>query len=433
MRKIGLIAVGLIMSASTFAQSKYGATPADSVTCIEALATYKTYIKAEPKLALKIWKEAYGTCPGARKTLYTNGVKIYKHFIKQEQDAVKKDLLIDTMLTIYDQRIQYFGQEGFVLGQKGQAMLVYRSKEKENIYNTLDKAVGLTGDKTGSGTVVAMMFATINLEKAGKKTPEEVVAMYAKLMNICAANKNNPKPKVVAKYVKAEGKLGNVTSKYLTCETLVPMAEKNFEANKDNLDWLKKTSRILKKKKCFSAPIFAKVAEAHLALEPSAAAAESMGKLFASKKDYAKAIGFYKQALEMSEDDEEKAEISMGIAKTYTYKHDYAKAKSYALKAARLDTDWGEPYILIGDLYAQSAKTCNDGELGKYGVYWAAVDKYKKAKAIDGSVSSVASKKIASISAHFPVTKDLFFYGAKAGDSYAVKCWINESTTIRTK
>lgn len=431
MKNLGLIVIGLMISVATFAQGKYGATLEDSVTCIESLATYKTYIKAEPKLALEIWKKAYAVCPGSRKTLYTNGVKIYKHFIKEEQDATKKELLIDTMLTIFDQRIQYFGQEGFVLGQKGQKMLVYRPKQKEETFAILDKAVGLTGDKTGSGTIVATMFAIINLEKAGKKTPEEVVAMYAKLMNICAANKNHPK--YAAKYAKAEEKLGNVTSKYLTCETLVPMAEKNFEANKENLDWLKKTSRILKKKKCYEAPVFAKVAEAYLKLEPSAAAAEGMGKLFASKKEYSKAIDFYKQAFEMSEDDEEKAEISMGIAKTYTYKHDYASAKSYAMKAARLDTDWGEPYILIGDLYAQSAKSCDDGELGKWAVYWAAVDKYKKAKAIDGSVSNVASKKIASISSHYPVTKDLFFFGAKVGDSYTVKCWINETTTIRTK
>jgi len=431
MKKIGLIVLGLIISVSTFAQGKYGNTPADSVTCIEALATYKTYIKAEPKLALKIWKEAYGVCPGSRKSLYTNGVKIYKHFIKQEQDAAKKELLIDTMLTIFDQRIQYFGQEGYVLGIKGQALLVYRSKEKELTYETLDKAVNLTGNKTGSGTVVAMMFATINLEKAGKKTPEDVVAMYEKLTNICSANIDHPK--YAAKYLKAQGKLDNVSSKYLTCETLVPMANKNFEANKKNVDWLRKTTRILKKKKCYNDPIFAKVAEAYFKLEPSAAAAEGMGKLFASKKDYAKAIEFYKQALGMAEDNNQKAEISMGIAKTYSYKHDYASAKTYALKAAKLKSGWGEPYILIGDLYAQSAKTCNDGELGKYGVYWAAVDKYKKAKAVDGSISSVASKKIASISAHFPVTKDLFFYGAKAGDPYSVKCWINESTTIRTK
>ena len=36
--------------------------PEHSVTCIESLATYATYIKAEPKLALSIWKKAYAIC-----------------------------------------------------------------------------------------------------------------------------------------------------------------------------------------------------------------------------------------------------------------------------------------------------------------------------------------------------------------------------------
>lgn len=432
MKKLGTVVLGLMLSMTSFAQVEYGNTPEDSVTCIEALATYKTYIKAEPKLALSIWREAYTICPGSRKTLYTNGVKIYKHFIKEEQDPAKKELLIDTMLSIYDQRIQYFGQECYVQGQKGQKMLVYRPKEKEKIFELLNKSIEGCGDKSGSGTVVATMFAIINLEKAGKKTPEEVVAMYEKLINICEANKDHPK--YADKYAKAVDKLGNVTAKYLTCETLVPMAEKNFEANKENVDWLRKTMKILKKKKCFSAPIFAKVAEAYLPLEPSASGYEGMAKLMVFNKEYSKAIDFYKKALELSEDDEEKAELAMGIAKVYSYKKEYASAKSYALKAAKFDTDWGTPYILIGDLYAQSAKSCNDGALGKYAVYWAAVDKYKKAKAVDSSIASTANKKIANISTHYPTTQGIFFVdGAKAGDSYTVKCWINETTTIRTK
>ena len=65
MKNLGLVLIGLMISATTFAQGKYGATAADSVTCIESLATYATYIKAEPKLALSIWKKAYAICPGS--------------------------------------------------------------------------------------------------------------------------------------------------------------------------------------------------------------------------------------------------------------------------------------------------------------------------------------------------------------------------------
>jgi len=435
MKKSALIVLGIVLSTTTFSQSKYGATPEDSITCIESLI-YKDYLKNEPKLALELWRKAYAVCPQSQKSLYINGVKLYKGLIKKaKDDAAKKQALIDTMLSIYDQRIEMFGQKGMVLGMKGQSMLVYQPKEKEKIFETLNQAFELTGKKTQSGTLVALMFATINLEKAGKKTKEDVVGMFEKTVAICSANKD--KPKTGKRYVAAEEKIQNVTSPYLDCEVLVPMAEKNYEANKANLSWLRTTVTLLKRKDCYEtgagAAIFSKVAGAYFELEPSASGADGMGKIFLSKKEYGKAIEFFNKAIDMAETDEEKAEYMMSIAKANLYKNSYAQARSYAIKAAGLKKGWGAPYILIGDCYAQSYKSCDDGELGRFGVYWAAVDKYKKAKAVDASVAGVANKKIASISARYPETKDVFFYSKKSGDAYTVGCWINETTTIRTK
>ena len=45
MKKIALILVGLTFSLTTFAQGKYGATPKDSITCIESLI-YKGWMGA---------------------------------------------------------------------------------------------------------------------------------------------------------------------------------------------------------------------------------------------------------------------------------------------------------------------------------------------------------------------------------------------------
>lgn len=433
MKKIALILVGLIISVGSFAQGKYGATPEDSITCIESLI-YKDYMKSEPVLALSLWRVAYKTCPQSQKSLYINGVKMYNVLAKKEKDAVVKKAYIDTMLLIFDQRIEMFGQKGMVLGMKGQKMLSTK-QDKELTFNILNEAIELTGNKTQSGTCVAIMFSIINLEKAGKKTKEEVVLMFEKTSAICAINKDNVKGG--ARYVKAAEKIQNVTSPYLDCTVLVPLADKNFEANKENVDWLRTTMRLLKKNKCYStdegAVIYGKVAESYFAVEPSANGAAGIATIYLGKKDYTKAIEWFQKAVDMSETDDEKAEYTMSIAKAHSYKRSYANARTFALKAAKLKSGWGAPYILIGDCYAQSYKSCDDGELGRYGVYWVAVDKYKKAKAVDASVASKANKKIASISSRYPATKDVFFYGKKSGDSYTVGCWINESTTIKTR
>lgn len=433
MKKLTLILLGLTLSLTTFSQGKYGATPEDSVTCIEALSIYKENMKIDKKMALDYWRVAYNTCPKSQKSLYINGVKIYKELAKKEKDATVKAAYLDTVFSIFDQRIEMFGQRGSVLGLKGQSMLATK-QDKEKTFNTLNEAIELTGNKTQSGTLVAIMFSVINLEKAGKKTPEDVVALFEKTTAICAANKES---KQKERYAKAAEKILNVTRPYLDCKVLVPLADKNFEANKENVDWLRTTMRLLRKNKCYqdeaSAAVFGKVAEAYFAKEPSANGAAGIATIYLSKKKYSSAIEFFQKAIDMAETSDEKADYTLSVAKAYSYKKSYSQARTFAKKAAGLKPGWGEPYILIGDLYAQSYKTCDDGELGRFGAYWAAVDKYKKAKSIDGSVSGIANKKIASYSSHFPETKDVFFYGKKKGDSYTVKCWINETTTIKTK
>ncbi|MEZ4906742.1 MAG: hypothetical protein R2771_03650 [Saprospiraceae bacterium] len=37
-----------------------------------------------------------------------------------------------------------------------------------------------------------------------------------------------------------------------------------------------------------------------------------------------------------------------------------SNARANALKAAQLKSNWGKPYILIGDMYSKSAKSCGD-------------------------------------------------------------------------
>ena len=83
-------------------------------------------------------------------------------------------------------------------------------------------------------------------------------------------------------------------------------------------------------------------------------------------------------------------------------------------------------------MYATSAKECGDNDLTNRVAYWAAVDKYYKAKSVDPSVEDLANTKINTFSQYFPAHETIFFYDLKKGDSYTVGCWINETTTVRT-
>lgn len=111
----------------------------------------------------------------------------------------------------------------------------------------------------------------------------------------------------------------------------------------------------------------------------------------------------------------------------------FAQARSNALRAIEARPDWGAPYILIGNAYALSANSIGSKEFEKKTAYWAAVDKFMKAKSVDPSVTDQANEQIRIFSAHFPAVDEIFFQGMAVGDTYEVGGWINERTTIRSR
>jgi len=108
-------------------------------------------------------------------------------------------------------------------------------------------------------------------------------------------------------------------------------------------------------------------------------------------------------------------------------------ARDYARLAIEPNPASGEPYVFIGYLYAMSANNCGNNEVEKNSVYWAAVDKFIKAKSIDPSVAEECDRNIGIYSKYYPSKEEIFFQGLKEGDNYTVKCWINETTTVRSR
>lgn len=92
----------------------------------------------------------------------------------------------------------------------------------------------------------------------------------------------------------------------------------------------------------------------------------------------------------------------------------------------------GKAYKLIGDVYA-SERNCGSNDFEKKTVYWAAVDKYIKAKQVDPELTDAMDNLISTYSQYYPSKEDIFFYDLKVGDSYTVGCWINERTTVRDR
>lgn len=433
MKKLGLLSIIAFMATSTFAQGKYGATPKDSLACIQNLSLYRDYYKQ--KLyddAYTYWSIVYKICPASTERMYADGVTLMGKKIKAATAKEQKELYIDSLMMIYDQRIVNFGKECYVLGRKGTDLLRYRSKSPEQAHAVLEKSINGCGNKAEAGAIVSYMNATVLMKKAEKKTAEDVVEVFSKMSEVLAFNIAKYEGKKNQKYyIKAEENINKIASPYLSCEVLEEMANKSYEKNKSDAKWMERTADILDKKGCTDAPIFFTIAKELHSSNPSAVSAEKMGIMSLKTKKYADAEKFFKQAIELAEDDAKKVDYYIELAQAQSSMGKYGAARTNAKKAAAMKPNYGLPYIMIGDMIAGSSSCGGEDACKQKAIYWLAVDYFQKAKSIDPSVASKANSKIATYKKYFPTKEDCFFGGTKEGDTVSIGCWIGESTKAR--
>ena len=167
--------------------------------------------------------------------------------------------------------------------------------------------------------------------------------------------------------------------------------------------------------------------------ESSSTSAISMARLFVKKNDIAKAIASYEQAINSETDKCEKANYCYELATVIYEQKDFPRVRNLANQAIALKPEWGKPYILIGKIYAASAKSIGESDIQQRLVYCLSVDQFIKAKAVDPEIATEANKEIATYSQYFPNKEDAFFENLKAGSTFKVGGWINESTTVRLR
>jgi tetratricopeptide (TPR) repeat protein len=417
---------------------RYGS---DSVTCIMNISLYREFFKQWKasdyknetiKDIIGPWRWVFLNCPKGTQNAYIDGVKIVSYLIESSQDLALKNKYIDTLMMVYDQRIQYFGKEGYVLGRKGVDLATYRPEDTEKIYNDLKKSVELEGDNTAGPVLVYYMNSAVSMARSGKADSTIIFDTYDIATEIMDHNikKNENNPEEKTNWQTIQGNIELILEPFATCTDLVTIYRKKFNENPNDLELLKKITVILDDKNCHNDPLYFEATKRLYELEPSPSSAYMIGKMLLNEGKYAEAIDYLKEAEKL--DDPKSLEKSyLYIAQAYHSLGNFPAARTYALKCADLNPENGEPYMIIGDLYAESAKDCGDNDLTSRVAFWAAVDKYYKAKQVDPALAPEADKRIATYSMYFPAAATIFFYTFKEGDTYRVECWINEDTRIR--
>ena len=433
LRVLLLVAVVITSTAIGNAQGRYGK---DSLECIQSLSFYMDYMKQNNiNEAAPLWRAAMKYCPpGLRQNLYADGRTIFKYFIDNNINSEKKDAYLDSMLTMYDLRVQYFPNTALSAKSfKLYDMMTYEVGTEAK-YALAKEIVEQGKEKVDPRIMVYAMQDGSELAANGKINAEELFNLYSSFSQVLDAQ-------IHASVEEAAGVKNAVdhlfaTSGIASCENIIPLFTPKFEADPNNLDLVKTIVGLLSNAGCLESDLFLKTVEAYNRMEPSYNSMYFLFRLYSSKGDHANAIKMLQGAIDSEESNTEEDARLLVDGATYYLKNmsNYAKAIEFAKQAlSKSKAQEGKANFIIGS--AWGVMQCNAGnEVERAAKYWVAVDYMNRARSADQSLADDANSSIRLFSSQFPQQEEAFMYDLVDGASYTVSCGgLRETTTVRTR
>jgi len=437
----------------------------NSDECLEQLSIFAESAKIKNyQAAYEPWKKVLDNCPTLNVATYQYGELILKDFIKKSTTEEEKTKYLTELLSMYDQWLENFPvrkgvrQEGKILSNKGQAMLDNGVKDKLLIYDTFDYAFNNDPGSFTNPKSLAYYFQTAyDLYKAGNKINlETLFEKYEELTEKFELLKTNISKNIDIILKKEESGTAltsrevrnkriydtnsNAVSAYLklidqliakeaTCDILIPLYSKNFEENKNNPLWIRRAAGRLDGKECSDDPLFVTLVEQLHKLEPSADSAYYLGILNDKQGNSADALKYYQESVSLQTDNYKKANILYKIAVKFKNSGRRSSARDYAEQALSFQPSLGRAYLLIANMYADSANGCGDTQFNKRAVFWLAAQTAQKAGRVDASLKKLTATTVAAYNGRAPSKTDIFTEGNQ-GATVSFSCWIRRSVKV---
>lgn len=414
----------------------------DSAKCVRNWSLYAEYYRQRNyEMALEPWRYMFESCPRASQNIYIHGANMIKHFYNIETDPDRREAWVDTLMMVYDRRIEMFGDKGRVLGRKAADLYQLRPSAVQELYEMSERSIELEGMNAGADVLLINFQSTIRLADAALLEPEAILEAYDRATNIIEYNLEH-NPDDARFYNPAKNNIRAMFEPYATCENLAAVYGPRFEANPDDIELLERITQTLDNARCTNDELFYETTKKLHELRPEGESAFLMGRLENNRENFREAIRYYQQAADLFvEEDEERnqdrifraywlmAEIS------FRQFRELPQARRYARQAHQVNPTDGRPLILIGEMYAESASECGDDDVTKKAAYWTAVDKFIEAANVaeDEAVKSHAQQLASTFRQYFPNGEEIFFHGYSLGETFRVECWINKNTEIRAR
>ena len=433
--------------------------------CLEQLSIFAESAKIKNyQAAYEPWKTVLDNCPTLSLATYQYGEIILKDFIKKSESEEDKSKYLNDLLSLYDQWAENFPERkgvrqiGKIFSSKGQAMLDNGIKNKELIYDTFDYAFVNDPASFTNPKSLAYYFQTaydlykdgskINLETLFEKY-EELTEKFELLKTNISKNIDiilnkeelgtplssrevrnkkvyDTNSKAVSAYLQL---IDQLIAKEATCDILVPLYSKNFEENKNNTLWIRRAAGRLDGKDCSDDPLFVTLVEQLHSLEPSADSAYYLGILNDKQGNSEDALKYYQESVSLQTDNYKKANILYKIAVKFKNAGRRVSARNYAEQALSYQPSLGRAYLLISNMYADSANGCGDTQFNKRAVFWLAAQTAIKAGRVDASLKKISDRTAAAFNGRAPTKTDIFTEGNQ-GTNITFSCWIRRSVKV---
>lgn len=409
---------------------------------LEDFVLYRDFLKAgDWNAAYEKWQYVYKHAPaadGRRTTVFTDGMKFYEHFMTQ--DSSKRNHYIDEIFKLYDDMEKCYPEGGMVTGLKAfDYFFKYPDRlSKLEQYNLFKKSIEMDNGEPRYFVLNPFTALLVDLT-LDEKVPVAEAQKYQQLIRDAVTKglaeckgKECDNWNIINEYAPARLEALESIEGFYPCDYYKKKYYPAFEATPNDCEVVLNTYSRLKWGKCSDSDPQLVALNAAYNEHCREETGPSCNDLLRNGK-YRDAVKCLEDALPNISDNKGKAQYNLLIAKIqFAYLKNFPRARQYAREAARLQPNWGEPYILIGTLYASSGPVCGPGRgWDSQIVVWPAIDMWQKAKSIDPGVANEANKLIGQYSQYMPVIDEIFLRGLKEGAPFYVPCWIQETTTIR--
>lgn len=404
------------------------------------------------------WSLVFEKAPGATKNVYLDGVKIYKHLYRNENNPSVKKKHLNKIVEIFDRRANCYPQDKPNILSRKALELKKLDADLEMLYQAFTIALKEGGDEIPSFALVPCAEVVTQYYLEGGISGTEKDKIYHQIERVSSINILNQNDKsnyyaawvVTKKTFKEAGiissnnydKLANTST---DCYAITRDYKAKVSKEPENENLMIKALNELGALDCEAASKYRitlldmQEARIRKKIDGSLASIKSGSIIEAANYAYQngnfiKSIELYNTAIEEAGDESKKATLIYQTAKIYYVKlSDKFMAKNKLLEVLKLDPNHGKSYLLLGDIYYAAAKECfPTDQFDQKMVIYASMDKWKQAKKVDASLQGVADDRIDKYSPYLPSKSELFLARSRfKGNNYRISCWIREKVKVK--